>query len=287
MTTDVLAPPEVTAWIRKESERGVSVADLNEALIGSGWAPDQATQMLEKSLRSSNVLGSSLICVPKVTWNDKPKKENRQTWVSINGRTISVEVLSQDPYVAMVRGLLDPSECAELRQIATTKLNRSTTVNKETGATEVIADRSSEGMFFMRGEHTFISYLEDRMASLMGYPAENGEGLQILHYGKGGQYRPHHDYFDPSHSGSAVHLAHGGQRVSTMVMYLNTPEAGGSTEFPTLGIKIVPEEGSAVLFSYGPGEDGIPDVRCLHAGCPVEKGEKWIATKWVRQGVFA
>lgn len=308
MTTDTLAPPDVLAWIQQETTRGVGPLALNGSLVSSGWAPDQAARMLEAALRRSTTLGSSLVVNPNLVWPADPKEGEakkiaakkggtkkggtRETEVGrheilVSGRTLSIEVLSADPYVAIVRGILDLAECAELRQIALAKLARSTTVNKETGLTEVIADRTSEGMFFMRGEDAFIGLLEERMADVMGYPTENGEGLQILHYNTGGQYRPHHDYFDPSHSGSAVHLAHGGQRVSTMVMYLNTPEAGGFTEFPTLGIKVPAEEGSALLFAYGPGADGIPDIRCLHAGCPVEKGEKWIATKWVRQGVFA
>ncbi|MEO6269893.1 MAG: 2-oxoglutarate-dependent dioxygenase, partial [Lautropia sp.] len=28
---------------------------------------------------------------------------------------------------------------------------------------------------------------------------------------------------------------------------------------------------------------GQLDARCLHAGTPVARGDKWIATKWLRQ----
>jgi hypothetical protein len=29
--------------------------------------------------------------------------------------------------------------------------------------------------------------------------------------------------------------------------------------------------------------DGRPDPDSLHAGTPVERGEKWLATLWIRQ----
>jgi len=48
--------------------------------------------------------------------------------------------------------------------------------------------------------------IELRIAQLLGYPIENGEGIQVLHYGVGGEYTPHFDYFRTEHSGAAKHL---------------------------------------------------------------------------------
>jgi prolyl 4-hydroxylase len=38
-----------------------------------------------------------------------------------------------------------------------------------------------------------------------------------------------------------------------------------------------------VFFSYPRAH---PDTLTLHAGAPVVAGEKWVATKWFREGVF-
>jgi prolyl 4-hydroxylase len=111
----------------------------------------------------------------------------------------------------------------------------------------------------------------------------HGEGLQILRYRPGAEYRPHHDYFDPVHPGTAKILERGGQRVGTLVMYLNTPEGGGATTFPDVGLEVAPVRGNAVFFSY---DRAHPSTRTLHGGAPVTAGEKWVATKWLRQGVF-
>ena len=65
--------------------------------------------------------------------------------------------------------------------------------------------------------------------------------------------------------------------------YLNTPEAGGATVFPDVGLQVAPVRGNAVFFSYDRPD---PATRTLHGGAPVSAGEKWVATKWLREGRF-
>ncbi len=45
--------------------------------------------------------------------------------------------------------------------------------------------------------------------------------------------------------------------------------------------KYMPRMGDAVLF-WGVKPNGDIDPHALHGGCPVKKGEKWVATKWIR-----
>ena len=138
-------------------------------------------------------------------------------------------------------------------------------------------------MFFERGENPVVARLEQRIATLLRWPLEFGEGLQILRYAPGAQYRPHYDYFDPSEPGTPVILKRGGQRVATLVMYLHEPEQGGATTFPDVGLEVAPKRGTGVFFSY---ERPDPATRTLHGGAPVLAGEKWVATKWLREREF-
>ena len=78
-------------------------------------------------------------------------------------------------------------------------------------------------------------------------------------------------------------MKRGGQRVATLVIYLNNPEAGGGTSFPDVGVEVAPRRGNAVFFSYAAPD---PSTKSLHGGSPVVRGEKWIATKWLREGEF-
>ena len=166
------------------------------------------------------------------------------------------------------------------------KLQRSTVVNEKTGAYDVHPDRTSSGTHFERAENELVARIERRISELLGVPVENGEPIQILHYTPGAEYRPHWDYFDPAHPGNEKVLAMGGQRVATLVMYLNDVESGGSTVFPDVGIDVLPRKGNAVYFAYTT-VDGQLDRRTLHGGSPVVAGEKWIATKWLRERAYA
>jgi prolyl 4-hydroxylase len=105
----------------------------------------------------------------------------------------------------------------------------------------------------------------------------------VLRYLPGAEYKPHYDYFDPTQPGTPGILRRGGQRVASLVCYLNTPARGGATVFPDVSLSVAPVKGNAVFFSY---DRAHPVTRSLHGGAPVLEGEKWVATKWLRQGRF-
>jgi prolyl 4-hydroxylase len=158
-------------------------------------------------------------------------------------------------------------------------------VNAATGAYDVHEARTSSGTHFERGENALVRRIEARIAELTSLPVEHGEPIQILHYMPGAEYKPHYDYFDPKLPGNEKVLSMGGQRIATLVMYLNDVESGGSTVFPEIGLDVLPHKGNAVFFAYS-SERGELDSRTLHGGSPVTSGEKWIATKWIRLGPY-
>ena len=139
-------------------------------------------------------------------------------------------------------------------------------------------------MFFDVSENPLCSRIEARIAALLNWPVDHGEGLQVLRYRPGAEYKPHYDYFDPAQPGTPSILRRGGQRVATLVIYLNAPARGGATVFPDAGLEVAPVKGNAVFFSYDRAD---PATLTLHGGAPVQEGEKWVATKWLREGVFS
>ncbi len=205
---------------------------------------------------------------------------------TLDGGDKWVEVLLRQhaPELLVFTNFLSAPECAALMDLARPRLSRSLTVDIKTGGEELHLSRTSQGMFFERLESALVQRIEVRIAKLLHWPAPNGEGLQVLRYGKGAEYRPHYDYFDPAEPGTEEILKRGGQRVGTLIMYLNDPEKGGATVFPELGLKVKPKRGQAVFFSYTAPH---PSTRTLHAGEPVMAGEKWIATKWLREREFS
>jgi prolyl 4-hydroxylase len=205
--------------------------------------------------------------------------------IATSDRAVHILMALNAPRIVLFGNLLAPEECDALIELARPKLQRSTVVNAATGAYDVHDARTSRGTYFERGENELIRRIEARIAELLERPVEHGEPIQILHYLPGAEYKPHYDYFDPKLPGNERVLAMGGQRIATLIMYLNDVQAGGSTVFPEVGLDVLPRKGNAVFFAYS-SERGELDARTLHGGSPVAEGEKWIATKWIRVGPY-
>lgn len=205
-----------------------------------------------------------------------------QNTIQIGEHKVDVLMRCNKPEIVVFGNVLTPAECDAMIARAKPRIERSTIVDPLTGKQEVIAQRSSEGCTFKRAEDDFIASIEDRLAAIMQWPVENGEGFQVINYQVGGEYRPHFDYFPPDSPGGKIHIERAGQRVSTMVLYLNDVEDGGETAFTSANIWVAPKKGNAVFFRYR-NQHGQLNPLSLHAGAPVKRGEKWIMTKWVRE----
>ena len=279
---------ELRCWIISQAEAGCRPQDVIEAMKTSGWNGDVAVKAMENTLREHLATlpadaEEAADALPPASAVPGPALDAAPTLLDVAGHCMQVLTTMKHPRVVVFGGLLSDEECIALMALAAPRLARSETVDNATGGSEVNAARTSDGMFFERGEHALIRTIEQRIADLLQWPLENGEGLQILRYRPGAEYRPHHDYFDPVHSGTPRILERGGQRVGTLVMYLNTPDSGGATTFPDVGLEVAPVRGNAVFFSY---DRAHVSTKTLHGGAPVTAGEKWVATKWLRQGVF-
>ncbi|HEY0506364.1 MAG TPA: 2OG-Fe(II) oxygenase [Lysobacter sp.] len=191
---------------------------------------------------------------------------------------------SARPHVMTVDGLLSAEECRLLIACAESRLQRSRTVDPDTGqpATQEVRT-SSDASFDIILEDLALRAVQLRMANAAGVPLVHAEHLVVLRYEPGQEYRPHRDYRPPS---SIEHdRPEAGNRLRTICVYLNDVEAGGETEFPVAGLRVAPRPGRAVVFD-NLHPDGTPDVDSLHAGLPVERGEKWLATLWLRQAPY-
>lgn len=269
--------PEWRDWIRENLARGCAPQSLVDDMVRQHFDPAFAWNSVRRLATGEPDAGTVA--------NDYVYETPRLlpgNLIRTSDRDVRVAMRLDKPVLAVLQDVLSADECAELIRRSTDQLARSTTVDPASGKHEVIAERTSDGTFFAREADPFIARLDRRIAELMGSPVEHGEGLQILHYRVGGEYRPHFDYFPPDDPGSAAQMATGGQRVATLVIYLGAVEQGGATIFPQLGLEVLPQPGSAVYFEYT-NSRGQLDPLTLHGGAPVLAGEKWIATKWMRQ----
>lgn len=271
--------PELRRWIVEQARSGQTPEAVLAAMRASGWDEDVAIEAMELTLQ--DVLAEQGLPPPVPV--PAPALEGSPSTLRALDRDVQVLMQMSSPRVVVFGALLGADECAQLIELARPRLARSETVQQTTGGTEVNAARTSRGMFFRRGETELVARIERRIAALVNWPLENGEPIQVLHYQPGAQYEPHYDYFDPAQPGTPKILERGGQRVGTLVMYLNTPARGGGTTFPAVGLEVGATTGNAVFFSY---DRAHPSTKTLHGGAPVVEGEKWVATKWLRERAF-
>ncbi len=283
--SDQVITPELRQWMIDQAAAGQQPEVVLQSMLASGWREEVALEALEQTLRGFLDDRAKVAALPPPVPVPDPLPDPAAMPATLwaGDRQVRVVMAMRQPRVVVFSGLLSDEECDELVAQAGQRLARSETVQTDTGGTEVNPARTSEGMFFGRGENELCQRLEARIAALLRWPVENGEGLQVLRYRPGAEYKPHYDYFDPALSGTPSILKRGGQRVGTLLVYLNSPDVGGGTTFPDVGLEVAPVKGYAVFFSY---ERAHPATRTLHGGAPVVAGEKWVATKWLREGVF-
>lgn len=272
-------------WIRDNLARGCTVDSMIDAMDQQNFDRAAAAGFIRETAIADSMAAQASVAIAARDGTyvyETPRLPQSGNIIKTPDRDVRVSLRMTQPVVAVFDNMLSSEECDELIRLSSIKLKRSTIVDPKTGQEEVIEERSSYGTFFSIDENEFITNLERRISAVMNWPVENGEGLQILNYKVGGEYKPHFDYFPPEDPGSALHLAKGGQRVSTLVMYLNDVEEAGETSFPGVGLSVTPRKGAAVYFEYCNSQNQV-DRLTLHAGKPVVAGEKWIAAKWMRQ----
>jgi prolyl 4-hydroxylase len=199
----------------------------------------------------------------------------------VEGREIAVLAHLERPALAVLANLLGHDECDALIALARPRLAPTRVIDPVTGQDVVAPYRSAEGVFFRPQETPLIAGIEKRIEHLTGVPLERGEGVQMVRYLPGAQSTPHFDFLLTTNPANLDSIERSGQRIGTLIMYLNDVEAGGETTFPEVGMTVVPRKGHAVYFEYG-NQLGQCDPASVHAGAPLLAGEKWIATKWLR-----
>ena len=301
----------IRQWITEQIRAGQPTEALLRAMCDQGWRRDLALSLIAGTMGGT---GEAVADTPAASEGDAaqaavagsaasptetaasvppalqpasempaPDLDDRPLYLDLGDRRVSVLSVHEDPQVILFGDFLAKHECERLIEAARLRLQRSMTADQRTGADRIDPIRTSRGMFFLRGENPTVSAIEARIERLLRWPVDRGEGMQVLHYRPGDRYEPHYDYFDPVASGAPALLERGGQRRATLLMYLQEPERGGDTSFPQLGLRFAAKRGCALFFSY---DRPLPSSRTLHGGDPVLAGEKWVATKWLRERAF-
>jgi len=183
-----------------------------------------------------------------------------------------IQIISKDPFICLLYDIITDEEAEHLKAAAMPKMKRSMV-----GTGEVSKVRTSSSAMFALHETEEICKIEKRISSLCECPVEHIEGLQVVWYKTGEEFKPHYDYLE-----TELKKMHNSQRFITCFIYLNDVEfmAAGETVFPKLDIKIRPKKNMGVLW-FNVDYTGKEDERMLHGGAPVLQHEKWGVNVWI------
>ncbi|KAL6573021.1 putative prolyl 4-hydroxylase 9 [Orobanche hederae] len=208
--------------------------------------------------------------------------------------TIPFQILSWNPRALYFPNFATAEQCQSIIEMAKARLKPSALAlrpGETANNTEGI--RTSSGMFMSASEDKtgLLAQIDAKIAKVTMIPWTHGESYNVLRYEIGQRYQSHYDAFNPVEYGPQK-----SQRVASFLLYLSDVKEGGETMFPfengenmddsydfrkCIGLKVKPRRGGGLLF-YSLFPNGTIDPTSLHGSCPVIKGEKWVATKWIR-----
>ncbi|XP_073156217.1 probable prolyl 4-hydroxylase 9 [Henckelia pumila] len=207
---------------------------------------------------------------------------------------IPFQILSWNPRALYFPNFATPEQCQSVVQMAKRHLKPSSLALREGETAETTQGiRTSSGMFISSSDDKtgILDQIETKIAKATMIPKDHGEAFNVLRYEIGQSYHSHYDAFNPAEYGPQK-----SQRLASFLLYLSDVQEGGETMFPfengqnmdsnynfrhCVGLKVKPRRGDGLLF-YSLFPNGTIDVTSLHGSCPVIKGEKWVATKWIR-----
>ncbi|GER42152.1 prolyl 4-hydroxylase alpha subunit [Striga asiatica] len=222
--------------------------------------------------------------------------------------SIPFQILSWKPRAVYFPNFATDEQCQSVIELAKSKLRPSSLALKKGETAESTKGiRTSSGMFISASEDKrgILEFIEKKIARATMLPRSHGEAIflillqccdyspafNVLRYEVGQRYASHYDSFDPAAYGPPK-----SQRIASFLLYLSDVEEGGETMFPfengsnmnigydyqsCIGLKVRPRRGDGLLF-YSTFPNGTIDKTSLHGSCPVVKGQKWVATKWIR-----
>ncbi|KAA8545792.1 hypothetical protein F0562_020757 [Nyssa sinensis] len=219
-----------------------------------------------------------------------PHGETGESWAT----SIPFQILSWKPRALYFPNFATAEQCRSIIKIARSNLKPSNLALRKGETSESTKGiRTSSGTFISASEDKTgtLNFVERKIASATMIPRTHGEAFNILRYEVGQRYVAHYDAFNPAEYGPQK-----SQRIASFLLYLSDVEEGGETMFPfengsnmgmgydykrCIGLKVKPRQGDGLLF-YSVFPNATIDRASLHGSCPVIKGEKWVATKWIR-----
>jgi prolyl 4-hydroxylase len=208
------------------------------------------------------------------------------TWVvatwRANGRGFASVTSSWDP-PAVIDSVLTREDCKYIIEKANSLFTPSTVV----GSSANDPSRTSETAWIPKTD-PIARKVFAKACEMTGKSMDCCEDLQVVRYKPGTFYKAHHDSCCDGSQACKDFESQGGQRIGTLLVYLNDEFTDGETHFPDNGdVKLKADPGSAIFFRPLASDCNQCHPKALHAGLPISSGTKYVCNAWVREGTFS
>ncbi|HEX2592055.1 MAG TPA: 2OG-Fe(II) oxygenase [Rhizomicrobium sp.] len=279
----ILAPQDWTAardWLIEAARLGnVRALTQLSLLLPEDFAGREAFAL--KAAASGYAPAAGLFDVSKMEASDLDAAKAALNLAQIAAVPIDTTTERDGPRLQTARGFLPEPWCRYIRALAEPLLVPSDVHNAALGRTVLGVRTSSHMAFGAADTDPLLAIVSHRIARWTATHVACGEHTTVLRYRPGEEYRRHVDYFDPAIPTIWAEAQRAGQRELTVLVWLNDDFGGGETEFPLADFRFRGQTGDALAF-WNVLPDGAPDRRTTHAGLPVQSGEKWLISKWIR-----
>mmetsp|Transcript_11798 Transcript_11798/g.15405 ORF Transcript_11798/g.15405 Transcript_11798/m.15405 type:complete len:265 (+) Transcript_11798:234-1028(+) len=228
---------------------------------------------------SSIIQDDTNVAASQSTFVHQPQFANIYLPIDLNYPNLLI--LNQFPPVLGIENFLSGAECDRLIYESDSAMSPSPVVGAGNG--EISAQRTSSTCYFARED---LPSIICKVCALTNKPFQHMELPQVGRYYENQQYLEHFDAFDVSTDDGKRFAMNGGQRICTVLIYLNDVRLGGETVFPKLNLSIQPRRGNAIVF-FPANINGELDPMALHCARPAVRGyTKWVSQIWIRQGNY-
>uniref|UniRef100_A0A182IVR6 Prolyl 4-hydroxylase alpha subunit domain-containing protein n=1 Tax=Anopheles atroparvus TaxID=41427 RepID=A0A182IVR6_ANOAO len=184
-----------------------------------------------------------------------------------------VELLNFSPFIGLLHDVIHEGEIAKLQQLGELHIQQSGIKNDSW--LPVFYDNHQTYTLHDR-DHPVVETITRRVEQLSGLSCDTAEDLKVI-YNEVGAFKTV-DIDVIQNQEEARRFAYSGNRLATMLFFLNDVEKGGYITFPKLRVSIPPKKGAAVMW-YNLEETGLANERAKYSICPLMNGVKWTAKK--------
>ncbi|XP_043465896.1 prolyl 4-hydroxylase subunit alpha-2-like [Leptopilina heterotoma] len=270
--------PKIDAYVKETTEK---IGLKNVTSAGEPLIPEYAYNDYEYGIFDNSALK---LCNGMISLSPDIEKQLRCRFVDHGNPFLRIAPFKQedvylDPFIVIYHNVLTDAEVEMLQEEGYPALESSKVIAYEQGL-HSSKIRISENAWLYEDIYPKVQSINERAGHITNLNVHTAEALQIAYYKPGGYFNEHYDF---DHDQENPFPTFGfGNRVGTLMFYLNDVQEGGRTIFTDLNVSLTPKKGNAV-FWFNTLPNGHLDYYTVHAGCRVVSGVKWVANKWFHE----